>query len=91
MLKAESALPTVRLVGELIISNAASVLKESDAWLVDGVETVDLSGVTESDSAALALLLEWQKRRPSIWFAGAPESMLSVAKLSNLDELLRFR
>lgn len=54
--------------------------------------TLDLSGVTHTDSAALALLLEvaaWAERnRIEVRFRDLPDSLLALARLSNADELL---
>lgn len=53
---------------------------------------VDLKGVTESDSAGLALLLEWMRAAKNankpITFKHLPEQMDAIAKASGLDELL---
>ena len=54
--------------------------------------TVDLSGVTESDSAALALLLEWMRevrgRGGEIRCAGRPNQLEAIARVSGLEGLL---
>ncbi|MAX51974.1 MULTISPECIES: STAS domain-containing protein [unclassified Methylophaga] len=53
---------------------------------------VDLQGVTESDSAGLALLLDWMRAAKNankpITFKHLPEQMDAIAKASGLDELL---
>ena len=52
--------------------------------------TVDLGGVTNSDSAGLALLIEWIKhartKRLQIRFRNIPEQLINLAKLSGLDK-----
>ena len=54
--------------------------------------TIDLSKVTEADSAGLAVLVEWlataRKRQSSIRYEGIPAQILAVARISDLDELL---
>lgn len=54
--------------------------------------TIDLSQVTEADSAGLAVLVEWlataRKRRASIHYEGIPAQILAVARISDLDDLL---
>jgi len=54
--------------------------------------TVDFGAVTRSNSAGLALLLEWQRlaRRDgqSLHVRNLPESLLNVAKMCELDPLL---
>ena len=53
---------------------------------------LDLQGVTHSNSAALALLLEWldigKARGFELSFANLPESLLAIARMSNVDGLL---
>lgn len=57
--------------------------------------TVDLAGVTSVDSAGLALLLEWLRRANaegySVNFASIPDKLVSIAKLSGVDEMLTAR
>jgi phospholipid transport system transporter-binding protein len=53
---------------------------------------VDCSGVTRADSAGLAVLLEWlawsrRKSRP-IQLQGLPASLVAIARISEVDELL---
>lgn len=54
--------------------------------------TVDLTGVTEADSAALALLVEWMRearqRGAEVHFAGMPRQLEAIARVSGLDGLL---
>jgi phospholipid transport system transporter-binding protein len=53
---------------------------------------VDLSGVKRTDSAGLALLLEWISRAgradASICFTGIPEKVLAIAETAEIDALL---
>jgi phospholipid transport system transporter-binding protein len=57
-----------------------------------GAVEVDLGGIGQANSAAVALLLEWtdQVRRAggSIRFSDWPESMVRIADFSNVDGLL---
>jgi phospholipid transport system transporter-binding protein len=54
--------------------------------------TIDLSKVTEADSAGLAVLVEWlataRKRGTTVHYEGIPAQILAVARISDLDELL---
>lgn len=58
---------------------------------VDKLE-VDLSQVDHADSAGLALVLEWMaqaaERNAKIVFTGIPESMISIARLCQVESLL---
>ena len=54
--------------------------------------TVDLSGVTEVDSSALSLLLEWRREADrngrEIRYRNLPASLKSLAELYGITELL---
>ena len=54
--------------------------------------TIDLSGVTGSDSAGLAVMLEWMDQfratGQQLHFLNVPESLLEIARVSNLADLL---
>lgn len=54
--------------------------------------TLDLQGVTHTDSAGLALILEWmrtaQRQGKVVVFRNIPAQMLSIARLSGLDAIL---
>lgn len=53
---------------------------------------IDLQGIVRSDSAGLALLIEWMRvaRRlgKPIQFLNIPAQMLAIARVSGLDEVL---
>jgi len=78
--------------GPLTIRNAAAVLEEGNrAFAGDGL-AVDLSGVTEVDSAAVSLLLEWrraaERRNHRIEFVNLPDNLKSLARLYGVNELI---
>jgi phospholipid transport system transporter-binding protein len=54
---------------------------------------VDCNGITHSDSAGLAVLLDWmaimkREGRP-LRFANLPSGLLAVARISGVDEMLQ--
>lgn len=53
---------------------------------------IDLEGIQRSDSAGLALLIEWQRQaikdNKSVRYLNMPKQMLAIAKASSLDEFL---
>ena len=54
---------------------------------------VDCSGITHSDSAGLAVLLDWmaimkREGRP-LCFVGLPPGLLAVARISGVEEMLQ--
>lgn len=58
---------------------------------LDSVQ-VDLQGVTRSDSAGVALLVEWMRvareQERVIRFVNIPHQMLAIARVSSLDDIL---
>jgi phospholipid transport system transporter-binding protein len=53
---------------------------------------IDLSQISHSDSAGLALLIAWQqlasKQHKTITFKNLPQQMLNMAKISKLNNIL---
>lgn len=81
-----------RLVGPVTLRNAAALRPEGVRLLEGGDAVVDLSGVTEVDSAAISLLLEWCRAAAaagrSIRFEHPSGNLHSLATLYNVHELL---
>jgi phospholipid transport system transporter-binding protein len=81
------------LAGPVGFRNAGELLAASSA-LFKGESRieVDLGGVTDVDSAGLALLLEWlsmaRRQGQVVSFAGVPEKLLALARLSGVEEML---
>lgn len=79
--------------GEMTFSSVKELLLHSKQ-LFSAVEAleVDLSQVEHADSAGLALVLEWMaqaaERNARIVFTGVPESMVSIARLCQVESLL---
>lgn len=82
-------LSVIRLEGPLTMRTVAAVL---DRDLPEGDWVLDLTAIGEADSAALALLLEWQRRTRerggSFIVRGLPPGLRSLADLYGLDEVL---
>jgi len=80
------------LSGPVTLANVAAVLEEGRRHLEDGVESVDLAGVTEMDSALLALLLAWMREAKShnrsLTLANPPHALSTIARLYGVDSLL---
>lgn len=80
--------------GVLGFSTVADILEDSKELFEDySVIKVDFSGVTESDSAGLALLLEWVNWAKhyvrEIRYLNIPAQIRAIARISEVDELLR--
>lgn len=81
------------LSGEMSFDTAERILEASEQPFADHTRIeIDLSGVTLSDSAGLALLLEWvtwaNHTVREIRFSGMPERVMAIAKTTEVDGLL---
>lgn len=81
------------LRGEMSFDNAGQILAASEsAFLSSDSLELDLSQVDQADSAGLALLLEWkaraQRRSAEIRFVSIPESLLAIAKTTEVSDLI---
>ena len=84
----------VRLQAPLRFATVAA-LRHRGLELIDaaGAElTIDLSGVTSTDSAGLALLIDWLARaraaNKTLHYVQPPEALLALARLSDVEPLL---
>lgn len=84
---------TLMASGDLVLANITLLLAQGEA-LFDGRDDVvfDLRDVTHTDSAGVALLLEWLERGravgTSVRYNNIPEALLRIARLSNIEALL---
>jgi len=81
------------LSGDMTFDTAERILQASGAPFSEHTRLeVDLSGVTMSDSAGLALLLEWvtwaNHTVREIRYSGMPERVMAIAKTTEVDGLL---
>lgn len=81
------------IVGEMSFDTVAQILKSTELSFAQSGETqVNLSQVDKADSAGLALLLEWKaqarKRNAVVRFVDVPDSLLSIAKTTEVSELI---
>ena len=85
--------------GERLVVRGAVTLADVLRWRESGLEainrdglTIDLAGVSEADSSALSLLLEWQRAAKArgfrIKYSGLPENLRSLAQVYGVLELL---
>lgn len=82
-----------RLTGALSIDTAAAILaRGSRAFAAAPQVSVDLSGITQADSAGLSVLLAWvgRARREGrrLSFTSLPEPLLRIARLCAVEPLL---
>jgi len=81
-----------RVEGALTLRTAAGLLARGRQVFVEPVSKVDLSAVTDVDSAALGLLLEWLREARSeqreIVYLNIPENLKSLGSLYGVLDLL---
>jgi phospholipid transport system transporter-binding protein len=78
--------------GAVTLAGVAALLEQGRAQILQGARVVDLAGVTELDSSALAMLLAWlreaRSRDRELAFTGLPEGLTAIARLYGVAELL---
>ena len=79
--------------GAITMLNATAVLEESRRAFQGPSVVVDLSGLTEVDSSALSLLLEWRRvaaaEKRSIRYTNLPSNLRTLADLYGVSELIQ--
>jgi phospholipid transport system transporter-binding protein len=83
-----------RLSGCFGFETAAPLLEKGDAaFRAHPQVELDLSGVTDADSAGLAVLLAWIERARSrghrLQFVGLPRELAGIARITEVEPLLR--
>lgn len=82
----------LRLDGALTMLTAPAMLEVGRRRAAEADLVVDLSAVTEADSAALALLLDWARTARAaghgLSFQALPVGLASLAALYDVDTLL---
>jgi phospholipid transport system transporter-binding protein len=81
------------LQGPVTIATVSALLTQVRTLLAPGVAVLDFAGVTEVDSAAVALALEClrdaRRRKLALSLANLPEAMQHLAELYAVSELLQ--
>jgi len=83
---------SLRVEGPVTFANVEVVLAEGLRRFEGPQVRVDLAGVTEVDSSALSMLLEWVRQATSkgqrIDFVNLPPNLSSLARLYGVTELI---
>lgn len=78
--------------GDILMDNANAVLSESRALVMPDHLSIDFSAVTSVDTAALSLVMEWQRRAnlssQQVSFINLPESLVSLAALYGVTDFI---
>ncbi|HKB64020.1 MAG TPA: STAS domain-containing protein [Burkholderiales bacterium] len=81
------------LEGAVTLDTVPALIGAAEENLRQGVRVVDFRDVTEVDSAAVALALEWLRRaaegKTGLRLANLPAAMQNLAKLYGVSELLQ--
>lgn len=85
------AVSTHAVSGALTFETVPNLYKESAVWFEGtGDLTLDLAQVTNTDSAGLALLIEWLRRardaKRSLRLANVPAQVQSLMRINNLQD-----
>jgi phospholipid transport system transporter-binding protein len=86
----------IAVVGELTFATAREARQAGlQVFEASGarVFTLDCSSVSRADSAGLAVLLDWlawgRRHSRPVKLENLPESLIAIARISEVDELLR--
>ena len=78
--------------GPITLDNVVALLAEGNSQFTAAEVTVDLAAVTDVDSAALSLLLEWRREAGrngrAIRYLNLPPNLTSLAELYGVIELI---
>lgn len=79
------------IAGDISMDNANALLMESGRLVILNT-LVDFAKVTEIDTAAISLMLEWRRRaiaeNQSLQFVNLPANLQSLAQLYGVTELI---
>lgn len=82
-----------RVIGPMTFATVTELLKQSAGRFGQAERMeADLGQVGDSDSAGLALLIEWKRlareKGSSITFTNTPPQLMALARISEVDELI---
>jgi phospholipid transport system transporter-binding protein len=82
----------VLVEGPITLDTVPALAQAFEAYLAAGAALVDLGSVTDVDSSAVALVLEWRRqaevRKIDLRMANPPPALQNLAKLYGVLELL---
>ena len=78
--------------GDILVDNANAVLNESNALEMTDNLQIDMSAVNDVDTAALSILIQWQKRalaaNKAVVFNKLPKNLISLAALYGVTDFI---
>jgi phospholipid transport system transporter-binding protein len=81
-----------RIAGDVLMNCAQTIFSQSAALAMTGDIEVDFSAVTDVDTSALSLIMEWQRRAAAansqVIFTNLPENLTSLAELYGVTDFI---
>lgn len=81
-----------RVNGAMDITQVESLLKQADMAAVTGDLIVDLSEVSDVDTASVSLLMEWlreaRKQKCNLQYKNPPKNLIALASLYEVLEMI---
>lgn len=81
-----------RISGPVLMDNANEALKQSVVLSMNELLEIDFSDVTDVDTAALSLIMEWQRRalaaKCKVRFSNLPANLNSLAELYGVTSFI---
>lgn len=84
---------TLRVSGPLTMDTVPALANVIEEHLIAGATSIDFSEVTEVDSSAVALTLEWQRlatrNKVVLDLQNLPAAMLNLSKLYGVSDIVQ--
>ena len=81
-----------QLSGDVVVGNAKAILNASQGFAIASNTKIDFALVSDIDTTALSLILEWKRRAQSenqtLSFINLPANLSSLAALYGVSELI---
>ena len=81
-----------RVSGDVLMANAQALLDQSTALSLEIDTEIDFSAVTDVDTVALSLMLEWQRRAAknncNVTYSHLPANLISLADLYGVTDFI---
>ena len=81
-----------RLSGDVVVGTTKAILNASQGFSITSDTKVDFAQVTDIDTTALSLILEWKRRAQTesktLTFVNLPANLNSLAMLYGVSELI---
>lgn len=81
-----------RIAGNVLMDDAQTILNQSASLAMTGDIEIDFSAVTDVDTVALSLIMEWQRRavveNSQVTFTNLSENLMSLAELYGVTDFI---